>query len=446
MMNKTALSMIFGVLAIFASAVHATDIYLCAGAFSKAVPDGTVTMWGLARIVDHSPAELAKCGTADAPYTSPGPRLKVSAYDTTALNIHVQNNLPVGFSLVIPGQNDTNLTPVTTTDSLGRTRVTSFTHLTAPGTAGTYTYNSVTPGTYAYHGASNVNKQVQMGLYGALTKNKNEPDPYVFPETYAEAYPGVFYDRDIVLFYSEIDPVVHSNVAVNANTAVTVDYTPQYFLINGEDKLDIAKIDGTGLNVNKRILLRFINMGLQTHSPTLMGMRMSVLAEDGKPYSHAKDQNSVTLRAGSSRDALVVPAVAGVYTIYDRMLTLTNHFYAGTVISPMANPGGQVATLEIVPAVVDTDGDGVADSADNCTLVPNVDQRDTNKDGFGSICDPDLNNDGIVNIQDYSIFRSKFNSSDTDADFNGDGVVNLSDYSIFRAYFGKPPGPAGTLQ
>lgn len=42
-------------------------------------------------------------------------------------------------------------------------------------------------------------------------------------------------------------------------------------------------------------------------------------------------------------------------------------------------------------AAIDTDGDGVTDSSDNCTLTPNPLQRDTDADGYGNICDADLN-------------------------------------------------------
>jgi len=104
----------------------------------------------------------------------------------------------------------------------------------------------------------------------------------------------------------------------------------------------------------------------------------------------------------------------------------------------------------------DQDGDGTPDDMDNCILVANVDQRDTDNDGYGNICDADLvNTDGlnIVNLSDFSQFRSVFGSAAPDvapfvladhADFNGDDdhTVNLSDFSIFRSYFGKPPGPS----
>lgn len=40
------------------------------------------------------------------------------------------------------------------------------------------------------------------------------------------------------------------------------------------------------------------------------------------------------------------------------------------------------------PIVVDTDGDGVPDGADNCRTTPNTDQRDVNGNGIGLACEP----------------------------------------------------------
>lgn len=48
--------------------------------------------------------------------------------------------------------------------------------------------------------------------------------------------------------------------------------------------------------------------------------------------------------------------------------------FARTFSVPLANP--------------DTDGDGVADSIDNCPTVANPDQRDSDGDGIGDACDP----------------------------------------------------------
>ena len=92
----------------------------------------------------------------------------------------------------------------------------------------------------------------------------------------------------------------------------------------------------------------------------------------------------------------------------------------------------------------DTDEDGIPDDADNCTLVPNPDQRDSNGDGFGNVCDADLNNDLVINVVDLGLLRAVFFTADADADFNGDGVVNVVDLGIMRAAFFGPPGPSGT--
>jgi len=97
----------------------------------------------------------------------------------------------------------------------------------------------------------------------------------------------------------------------------------------------------------------------------------------------------------------------------------------------------QVATTE-----VDTDGDGVPDSRDNCSTVKNPDQRDTDTDGYGDACDADINNDGIVNSIDLSIVRGAFGTRTRTGDQNGDGVVNALDLSAVRRLFSSRPGPS----
>ncbi|MFK8015240.1 MAG: choice-of-anchor B family protein [Gammaproteobacteria bacterium] len=98
-----------------------------------------------------------------------------------------------------------------------------------------------------------------------------------------------------------------------------------------------------------------------------------------------------------------------------------------------------------LPASLDADGDGVPDDQDNCTLVANPDQRDTHGDGYGNVCDPDLDNNGTVNVVDLGLLRNVFFNSGEgqDADLNGDNVVNVTDLGIMRSYFFGPPGPSG---
>ena len=94
-------------------------------------------------------------------------------------------------------------------------------------------------------------------------------------------------------------------------------------------------------------------------------------------------------------------------------------------------------------AVTDIDSDGIADSSDNCLLVVNQPQRDTDGDGIGNFCDADLDNNCVINFNDLGILRDVFFTTDPDADFNGDGVVNAGDLAIMRNLFFLPPGPSG---
>ena len=103
-----------------------------------------------------------------------------------------------------------------------------------------------------------------------------------------------------------------------------------------------------------------------------------------------------------------------------------------------------VLGYRVVDAITDSDGDGREDVRDNCTTVPNPDQRDTDGDKFGNLCDADFNNDGVVNILDLGIMRSVFLTANPNADLNGDGVVNIFDLARLRSLFLKPPGPSGT--
>lgn len=90
--------------------------------------------------------------------------------------------------------------------------------------------------------------------------------------------------------------------------------------------------------------------------------------------------------------------------------------------------------------------DALSPSADNCTDVPNPDQRDTDGDGYGNVCDADLDNDGIVNFSDMAILKGVYGTAHPHADFNGDGIVDALDLELMRSMFGNPPGPSGVAQ
>lgn len=104
---------------------------------------------------------------------------------------------------------------------------------------------------------------------------------------------------------------------------------------------------------------------------------------------------------------------------------------------------GDVDLAGLLP-VSDVDNDGIADTADNCTLIANSDQRDSDGDGFGNDCDPDLDNNGIVNFLDVTAWIPVFNSAcgDVASDFNGDGACNFADFILLSEFFLQVPGPS----
>ena len=286
---------------------------------------------------------------------------------------------------------------------------------TAPGTA-TLTWSSLKPGTYLYETGTMPSLQAPMGLYGVLVVttapkvtasvngnggngnggngnggngnggngnggngNGNNGAIAAASLTSGTAYPGVNYDADATLLFSEIDPV--QNAAVDAaavagadfnkifndpscTTATpcypaAVNYAPTYFLINGNYFDRTAPQNNAiaipGLLSSGRVLVRMANAGSRTHIPAIVGLPMSLVAEDGNPLpGKYKIQNEVLLTAGKTQDVLVAPPAAGAsyapntYPVFDRALSLsTDNNGTGGMQGYLLVNGAAAATQQV---------------------------------------------------------------------------------------------------
>ncbi|MGH1491081.1 MAG: SdrD B-like domain-containing protein [Acidimicrobiales bacterium] len=71
----------------------------------------------------------------------------------------------------------------------------------------------------------------------------------------------------------------------------------------------------------------------------------------------------------------------------------------------------------------DTDGDGVLDNADNCPDDANPGQEDNDGDDAGDVCDPDDDNDGLLDTEESAYDTGRFNpDSDDDGLLDGEEV------------------------
>ena len=339
---------------------HGANFYLRADVFvipagtystTPQLPNENIMMWGYS----SCDSTFTNCTGP----TVPGPTLTATAGEQ--VNITVQNNLtsanlvansPTGVafaekdgtlptSLIVPGQNlplnPTWISPAGAITSTGSrtpgdftSRVRSFTTETPQGGSTTYTFTNARAGTYLYQSGTHPQIQVQMGLYGALIVGAG--------------------GNEVTLLYSEIDQELHYSVAsglygtpppappavaTRGQRTSTVDYHPDYFLINGTPfTYGLSPIPAGSPG---QLLIRFLNAGLMEKTPTLQNQSMTIIAEDGNVLPHSKVQYSTLLPAGKTLDAIVNTA-AGYLPVYDRALNLTN---------AASSPGGHLVYLQV---------------------------------------------------------------------------------------------------
>jgi hypothetical protein len=99
----------------------------------------------------------------------------------------------------------------------------------------------------------------------------------------------------------------------------------------------------------------------------------------------------------------------------------------------------------------DGDGDGIPDSADNCSDASNAGQDDTDGDDCGNLCDADYTQDGVIGFADFGQFAVAFNVAGNPLQQHSEPVdpgrvVGFADFGYFASVFNVPGsvGPSGT--
>ena len=177
----------------------------------------------------------------------------------------------------------------------------SLTNSAAVNGSVTYSFTAGNPGTYLYESGTDVGKQVQMGLYGALVVRPTGHPDWAYSNG-TLAFGQFDPSTEFVMLLSEIDPNLHSAIELGQPYDVTTLH-PRYWLINGRAFPDTiapnnaawlpnqpysalmhVKVTDSNVNPNQApALIRYLNAGSRNHPFHPHGQNGRLLARDATP-------------------------------------------------------------------------------------------------------------------------------------------------------------------
>jgi FtsP/CotA-like multicopper oxidase with cupredoxin domain len=271
-------------------------------------PDGnSVYMWSYA--------------PADGNFQEPGPTLCVESGDT--VTVHLSNELAEpDVSIIFPGQEgvmaDGSPVQPQYTNPADPATLTSLAQAAPPAGSVTYTFTAGEPGTYMYESGTDADKQVQMGLYGALiVRPAGAPG-----QAYDDPASAFNINEEYLILMHDIDPELHYAVEHGRpyRPAKLVD---RYWTINGRSFPDTIADNGASWLPNQpygalvRIqakdpastdapaLIRIANAGLVNHPFHPHANHIRTIARDGRFLADASMENfTKTLGSGETADVL----------------------------------------------------------------------------------------------------------------------------------------------
>ncbi len=275
--------------------------------------DNTVFMWGFS--------------IAGQPFQHPSPVLCVNQGDT--VTVIVQNTLAEDISLIFPGQENVLANGAPSTPQFnGGGALTSLAPVAAAN-GGTMTYSFVASraGTFIYQSGANPDRQVRMGLFGALlvrpTRSTGNPDTrYVYDAGDVVYRAG----KEFMVLLSEVDPYLNQAVERGEPFDMSL-YKPRYWLINGRGFPDsiapnyaawlptqpygaLARINPYDATANPYpALVRYLNVGTIEFPFHPHGNHGRIVGRDGFPLIDGGgadlsfDKFSVNVGPGQTWDA-----------------------------------------------------------------------------------------------------------------------------------------------
>ena len=254
----------------------------------------------------------------------PGPTLCVTSGQPVTVILH--NTLPEATSIVFPGQSGVkaNGNPAQPQLDTGGSLISLVQSAAATTGSVTYTFTAGSPGTYLYESGTDVNKQVQMGMYGALVVR-----PAGHPSQVNDRVDSAFNPTtEYVFLLSEVDPGLH--LAVERSQPVDWPaFHPRYYMINGRSMPDTLAPNGAswlpgqpyGALVHIRpydaasnplpAVIRYLNAGTVNYPFHPHGSDERVINKDGQALQGPTGQDlsyqkyDLNVQPGQTVDALM---------------------------------------------------------------------------------------------------------------------------------------------
>lgn len=206
-----------------------------------------------------------------------------------------------------------------------------------------------------------------------------------------------------------------------------------------DDPLETVDSDGDGVGNNADA---FPEDSSETNDTDLDGVGDNA---DVFPTDPEESADSDGDGVGDNHDAFPTDDTESVDTDGDGVGDNADQFPEDPAESQDSDADGVGDNSDVFPddplESVDADSDGIGDNADNCRVIANGDQLDTDFDDVGNVCDLDDDGDGIIDALDafpldnteYADFDSDGVGDNADNDDDNDSLLDTSDPILMRA-------------